>query len=251
MTSSRKPAVSIIIPALNESDSIARTLIAVSQLVTPVEIIVVDGGSYDGTPEIARKYGARVVSSEQGRGTQMHRGASVAHGDVLWFLHADTVVPLDGVDLIVKALVDEHAIAGNFSVRFDGPGAAARFMTRLYPQLRRLGLCYGDSAIFVRRQAYEQSGGFSPLPIFEDLDLLRRLRRLGAFVHVPSSVVTSGRRFEDGRFVSTFIRWIGLQLMYWLGFHPRRLGQLYTPVRENATEIKEARVGNNSRSADI
>ena len=251
MTSSQKPAVSVIIPALNESESIARTLLAVSHLVTPVEIILVDGGSYDDTPEIARRYGARVISSEQGRGTQMHRGACAAHGDILWFLHADTVVPPDGVDLIVKALVDEHLIAGNFGVRFDGPGAAARFMTGLYPQLRRLGLCYGDSAIFVRREAYERSGGFSPLPIFEDLDLLRRLKRVGKFVHVPGSVVTSGRRFESGRFLSTFIRWIGLQLLYWLGFHPGRLGRLYTPVRENAIEMNKASSRNNSRSADI
>lgn len=249
MTSSQRPAVSVVIPALNESESIAGTLLAVSQLVTPVEIIVVDGGSYDDTPEIARRYGARVISSEQGRGTQMHRGACTAHGDVLWFLHADTVVPLDGVDLILEALVDERMIAGNFGVCFDGPGAAARFMTGLYPQLRRLGLCYGDSAIFVRREAYERSGGFSPLPIFEDLDLLRRLKRLGKFVHVPGSVVTSGRRFEGGRFLYTFIRWIGLQLLYWLGFHPRQLGRLYAPVRENA--IKEARARNSSSSADI
>jgi len=149
-------------------------------------------------------------------------------------LHADTIVPPDGVDLIVKELVNQHVIAGNFHVRFDGPGAAARFMTWLYPQLRRLGLCYGDSAIFVRREAYKQSGGFNPLPIFEDLDLLRRLKRVGTFVHLPSTVVTSGRRFEGGRFVRTFIRWIGLQLLYWLGCDPRRLGRLY-----------------NSRSADI
>jgi len=251
MTSNHKPAVSIIIPALNESGSIARTLISLSQLVTPVEIIVVDGGSCDDTPEIARSFEARVISTERGRGTQMHRGACTAHGDVLWFLHADTIVPLDAVELIVKALTDEHVIAGNFDVRFDGPGAAARFMTGLYPQLRRLGLCYGDSAFFVRREAYKRSGGFSPLPIFEDLDLLRRLRRVGKFVHVPRSVVTSGRRFERGRFLCTFIRWIGLQLLYWIGFHPRRLGRLYAPVRENVSEIKAARARNNSPSADI
>jgi hypothetical protein len=100
-------------------------------------------------------------------------------------------------------------------------------MTWLYPQLRRLGLSYGDSAIFVRRNAYEQIGGFKPFPIFEDLDLLRELRRIGAFVHVPATVVTSSRRFEGRSFVITFTRWIVMQLVYWLGVSPRRLGRFY------------------------
>src|SRR6266850_642351 len=156
MSWSRTPMLSIIIPALNEGYSIGPTLDAVARLSMHTEVIVVDGGSDDGTREIARARGAIVMASERGRGVQMHRGARVAQGDVLWFLHADTIVPADGIDLIVAALRDPRMVAGNFEVHFDGPGAAARFMTWLYPQLRRLGLCYGDSAIFVRREAYEQ-----------------------------------------------------------------------------------------------
>ena len=103
-------------------------------------------------------------------------------------------------------------------------------MTWLYRQLRRLGLSYGDSAIFVRREAYEQVGGFKPFPIFEDLDILRELRKLGSVVYVAATVVTSSRRFEGRWFASTFARWMIMQALYWLGIQPRTLGRFYAPV---------------------
>ena len=221
------PRLSIIIPALNEGNSIGPTLDSVSKLSSCLEVIVVDGGSDDGTRQIAGARDATVIASERGRGLQMHRGAYAAQGEVLWFLHADTIVPADSLDQIAKALDDPQVVAGNFGVRFDGQAPAARFMTWLYPQLRWLGLSYGDSAIFVRREAYEQIGGFKPFPIFEDLELLRELRMIGTFVHVPAAVVTSSRRFEGCSFAITFTRWIVMQLLYWLGVSPRRLGRFY------------------------
>ncbi|MFN2513851.1 MAG: TIGR04283 family arsenosugar biosynthesis glycosyltransferase [Pyrinomonadaceae bacterium] len=254
MGSSQKnqtPTVSIIIPALNEAHSIGATLKAVVRLSPGTEVVVVDGGSVDQTCEIAKACGAHVIASERGRGVQMHRGAAVAKGDVFWFLHADTIVPTESFDLIAEALRDERVVAGNFNIHFDAPGAAARFMTWLYPQLRRLGLCYGDSAIFVRREAYERSGGFNPLPIFEDLELLRRLKRMGRFVHLSSTVITSGRRFAGSRFIGTFIRWIALQLLYWLGVSPGRLGGWYAPVRQSGKELNMVLVRNKSNRADI
>ena len=232
MSSSHTPTLSIIIPALNEAHSIGVTLDAVSRLSGRVELIVVDGGSDDETCEIARAYGVKVISSERGRGLQMHRGAAVARGDVFWFLHADTIVPEDSLDLIHEALRDEHVVAGNFDVRFDGRRATVRFMTWLYPQLRRLGLCYGDSAIFVRREAYERIGGFQPFPIFEDLDLMRRLRKWGRVVHLSDVVVTSSRRFEGRSFAVTFARWASLQVLYWLGVKPSTLARFYTATRD-------------------
>ena len=233
MSSSHTPTLSIIIPVLNEARSIGATLDAALRLSGRVELIVVDGGSEDETCEIARAYGVKVISSERGRGLQMHRGAAVARGDVFWFLHADTIVPEDSLDLIHEALRDEHVVAGNFDVRFDGRRAAARFMTWLYPQLRGLGLCYGDSAIFVRREVYEQVGGFKSFPIFEDLDLMKRLSQRGHLVHLPLVVVTSSRRFGGGNFPLTFARWAGLQVLYWLGVNPLTLGRLYAPVRQS------------------
>lgn len=228
-----RPEISIIIPTLNEAHAIGATLDALALVRGQIEVIVVDGGSSDGTLEIVRARGVPLVASERGRGTQMHRGACVARGEILWFLHADTLAPPDAATHISQALGHPQVVGGNFEVRFDGTRRAARFMTWLYPQLRHLGLCYGDSAIFVRREAYQQMGGFKPFPIFEDLDLLRELKKLGSLVHLPVTVITSSRRFEKRHFALTFARWAVLQALYWLGVHPRMLGRLYAPVRRD------------------
>ena len=223
--------ISIIIPVLNEAQSIGETLEAAARVKGVVEVIVVDGGSADGTAEAARGRGARVVSAARGRGAQMHAGALAARGEVLWFLHADTLAPVDAGECIGRALADPRAVGGNFSIRFDGAGGAARFLTWLYPRLRLLGLAYGDSGFFVRRAAYERAGGFKPFPIFEDLDLLRALRRQGRFVQAEACVVTSSRRFEGRSFALTFARWSLLQSLYWLGVSPHTLARLYANVR--------------------
>ncbi len=226
-----RPKLSIIIPTLNEAHTIGATLDVAVRVSGDIEVIVVDGGSSDATPAIAAVRGVRVITSERGRGAQMHRGACDARGDALWFLHADTLPTEDAGARIVEALRDPGVAGGNFHVRFDGSRRAARFLTWLYPQLRRLGLCYGDSAIFVRRDAYEQIGGFRSFPIFEDLDFVRRLRRVGRVVHLPATVVTSSRRFEGRSFAFAFARWAILQGLYWAGVHPCTLQRLYAPIR--------------------
>jgi rSAM/selenodomain-associated transferase 2 len=224
--------ISIIVPTLNEGRSIGATLAAIAPARDQVEVIVVDGGSVDETVEIAGKFGAQVIACKRGRGLQMHAGASAARGWALWFLHADTIIPPDGIAQIRKALArDSETVGGNFTIRFDGEGGAARFLTWLYPQLRRLGLCYGDSAIFVRASVYREIGGFKPLPLFEDLDLVRRLKARGRIAHLRSAVVTSSRRFEGQSFALTFIRWAILQALYWAGVNPHLLSRLYAPVR--------------------
>jgi rSAM/selenodomain-associated transferase 2 len=225
------PALSIIIPVLNEAHSIGATLDAVKKVRGRVEVIVVDGGSRDGTIEILQRHGVNVIKSERGRGIQLHTGACAAEGEALWFLHADTISPITAAELIAEALSKEEVVGGNFRVRFDGARRAARFLTWLYPQLRKLGLLYGDSGIFVRRVTYRRIGGLKPFPIFEDLDLVRRLKRVGRMVEIPLEVVTSSRRFEGRSFVLTFARWAILQGLYWLGVHPRRLVRMYGPVR--------------------
>jgi rSAM/selenodomain-associated transferase 2 len=226
------PSVSIIIPALDEERSIGSTLDAAARVRGSVEVIVVDGGSADSTREIARGRGAVVLEAERGRGSQMHAGALAARGEALWFVHADTLVPREGAGLILEALGDSRVAGGNFRIRFDGDTRPARFLSWLYPRLRLLGLCYGDSALFARREAYFAAGGFKPYPVFEDLDLLRGLRRRGGIVEAPASVVTSSRRFEGRSFALTFARWSALQLLYWLGVSPHRLGRRYAHVRE-------------------
>ena len=227
-----RPAVSVIVPTLNEEQSIRDTLVALARMKGEVEVIVADGGSDDRTTEIARQLGARVVTGERGRGTQMNNGARVARGDTLLFLHADTTAPLDAVVHINETLARDAAVlGGNFSVRFDGDSRPARFMTWLYPKLATLGLSYGDSGIFVRRDVYEEINGFKPFPLFEDVDFIRRLKERGRMVQLPLTVVTSSRRFHGRNFAFTFARWSILQMLYWLGVSPQTLSRLYAPRR--------------------
>ena len=227
----RARALSIIIPALDESRSIGATLDALARVAEGAELIVVDGGSRDGTAEIVRGRGVKLIESGRGRGRQMHAGAREAKGLALWFLHADTLPSAGCAAHIEEALGDPSVVAGNFDVLFDGESRAARFLTWLYPRLRRLGLCYGDSGIFVRRESYERVGGFRDFPIFEDLDLVRRLGKTGRVAHLRARVTTSSRRFEGRSFALTFARWSFLQALYWLGVSPDTLARMYAHVR--------------------
>ena len=223
--------ISIVVPTLNEEACITETLWNLKALQGDKEIIVVDGGSHDGTRSLAEAQGIRVLTAPPGRGTQMHAGALQAKGDVLWFVHADTIPPVHALADICKHLEDQSVSGGNFGLVFDGPSRAARQLTAIYPALRLLGLSYGDSGIFVRRTIYNQIGGFRALALFEDLDLLRRLRKAGRFVHVPSVICTSSRRFEQRNFALVWLHWTALQVLYWSGISPNRLARWYRHVR--------------------
>lgn len=223
--------VSIVIPTLNEARAIGATLDAISKLSGRHELLVVDGGSEDQTVDIVRRAGIPAMTCERGRGRQMHQGALTASADVLWFLHADTHPPSDAIDRILEALAQTSVVGGNFALHFDGGTRPARLLTRVYPWFRLLGLCYGDSGIFVRTAVYREIGGFHPYPIFEDLDLIQRLKRRGRFVHLPCELVTSSRRFEGRSFTRTFARWTAMQVLFWAGVHPNVLGRYYSDVR--------------------
>ena len=237
MTEKQRPSVSIIIPTFDEASCLQQTFDAIARVQGNIEVIVADGGSDDSTTEIARLAGARVIECERGRGLQMHSGASTARGQALLFLHADTILPRNAATLIENCLSEDAlTVGGNFEVRFDSPSRAARFMTWLYPRLGQLGLYYGDSGIFVRAAAYEETGGFRSFPIFEDVDLVRRLKRKGRMKHLPIAVMTSSRRFENRWFVFTLVRWSTLQVLYWLGVSPIKLGRFYGPGRDASTK---------------
>jgi rSAM/selenodomain-associated transferase 2 len=223
--------ISIIVPTLNEESQIASTLAALQCLSGDKEIIVADGGSTDRTTDVAAEHGAAVIRSARGRGQQMHAGTVRAGGDVLWFVHADTIPPVHALEAIASALEDGSVVGGNFGLRFNGQSRSARQLTAIYPWLRRLGLCYGDSGVFVRRDVYGAIGGFAPIALFEDLDLLRRLRQVGRFVHLPCQVVTSSRRFEHRNFAVVWIQWTALQVLYWCGVPPNLLARYYCHAR--------------------
>ena len=228
--------LSVIIPTYNEALTIGKTLDALSRLVNVDEIIIVDGGSADGTVRIVENYPANkplrlVKFAEANRGRQLHEGTRHASGEIFWFLHADTR-PVQGCGKQIKQYMRYAEIGGgNFRIIFDGTSRWARFLTWLYPQLRSIGLVYGDSAMFARRETYEQVKGFKSLPLFEDVDLYKRLLKKGRFVHVNLPVTTSSRRFENRSFVWTFLRWSIFQGLYWFGVPPRLLAKNYKRIR--------------------
>jgi len=222
--------ISIIIPTFNEAMTIRDLAASLEGLRGRFEVVVADGGSSDETVAIANQYGFRAIESNRGRGPQMNAGARAATGDVLLFLHADTRLPADALERMNALLGDPAVCGGNFSLIFDGRTWESRALTAIYPFLRLGGMCYGDSAIFVRRDVFERLGGYRDYRIFEDCDLYRRLRRAGRFVRLPQCATTSSRRFE-GRFIRTFALWSVMQALYWLGVHPNRLDQLYKPLR--------------------
>lgn len=223
--------ICIIVPTLNEEAEIERTLAALGRVEGDTRIVVADGGSTDSTVDRARRFADTVLAAPRGRGSQMHAGAMAAPGDVLWFVHADTLPPERAAREIEQALEDPAVAGGNFSLVFDGPGRAARQLTAVYPWLRLLGLFYGDSGIFVRRSVYMAAGGFRAFPLFEDLDLVRRVNRLGRFVHLGCELTTSSRRFENRNFGAVWVNWIALQLLYWAGVSPHLLARWYRHAR--------------------
>jgi len=222
--------VSIIIPTLNEATTMRDLAASLGRLRGEFEVIVCDGGSADATVEVARQCGLRVIDAPRGRGPQMNAGAQLAKGEALLFLHADTRLPEDALELVTGALVDEKVCGGNFSLIFGGDSREARLLTRIYPLLRLGGMLYGDSAIFARRRVFDRLDGYREYPIFEDCDLYRRMRRLGRFVRLNAPATTSSRRFQ-GHFISTFALWSLMQVLYWLGVNPNLLNRLYKPLR--------------------
>jgi rSAM/selenodomain-associated transferase 2 len=226
-----EPLISIIVPCLNERKVIDSTLASLLQTAPDIEIIVVDGGSSDGTLKRLVHPRIQVLQTRKGRGHQLDFGTRQARGSMLWFLHADTLITPEAENALRKVARDAAIHGGNFQLIFDGPTIGAKCMTGIYGSLRWLGLCYGDSGYFVRAETYKAVGGFRDYPIFEDLDLLRRLRRVGRFVRLPANVITSSRRMEQRTFPVMFAYWTFLQILYWIGWDPRRLEKLYREVR--------------------
>jgi len=223
--------VSIVVPTLNEETRIAGTLQALQSLPGDKQILIADGGSEDRTADIATELGVRVVACPRGRGCQIRTAAAEAKGDVLWFVHADTRPAAGALEAMEKALTSSSVIGGNFSLIFEGEHYSAGQMTAIYPCLRWLGLSYGDAGIFIRRSVYDAIGGCRPYPLFEDLDLVRRMKRHGRFVHLDTRIFTSARRFTGSPYARVWALWITLQVLYWAGVSPYRLARWYRQAR--------------------
>jgi rSAM/selenodomain-associated transferase 2 len=223
-------SVAIIVPVLNEAALIASTLAHTRATAGDAELIVVDGGSTDGTPELARPF-APVVSAHRGRAVQMNAGAQLARSDALLFLHADTLLPPDALALVEDALSDSEIVGGAFALRFDEPGWAYERMGVTTTRRAANGSYTGDQCIFVRRRTFWQLGGYPSLPIMEDVELSHRLRRAGRVRLVPTPVVTSARRHRACGLVNVLLLCWRIRLLYALGVAPATLKRMYPDVR--------------------
>lgn len=226
--------ISVIIPTLDEEARIARLLEGLGAVPALSEVIVVDGGSGDRTVEAARVIpGVRVISASRGRGAQMNAGARIASGDVLLFLHADVELPFDAARWIHDAMADCAVAAGAFrtwTIAEGGRSWAAPFLHLADLRSRYTRLPYGDQALFVRAEAFRRLGGFPELPLMEDLEFSRRLRRVGRIRTVPATVRVSGRRFLARPLGYALLVRV-LPFLYRLGMPPRVFAGLYRNPR--------------------
>lgn len=219
--------ITVVIPALNEATHIAAAV--KSALVEgTTEVIVVDGGSSDDTVAVAVAAGARVIVLEPNRARQMNIGAGAAVGDVLLFLHADTLLPEDYARAVEVALSDSEVMAGAFSLALDaGPAKYRMVEAAVRLRCRLFSLPYGDQGIFVGSDTFHDMGGFADLPLMEDVELIDRLRRRGRVKVLPQCVTTSSRRWERVGVVGTTLVNYAIFGAYRLGVSPVRLARWY------------------------
>lgn len=217
---------------LNEADAIVATLSAIRKAAPAAEIIVVDGGSRDASVEVARPLCDIVIESPRGRAIQMNAGATHSSGEVLAFVHADTIVPATFASDIESALRDASIVGGRFDIRLDDNHPMLILigvLISLRSRISRTGT--GDQAIFARRSVFETLGGFRDIPICEDLDFSRRLKHAGRVACLRTKVVTSARRWRRGGIMRTVLRMWTIRLLYLLGVSPHRLSRMYSEVR--------------------
>ena len=224
--------LSVVIPTWNEASVIGVAVAKAMAVARVGEVIVSDGGSTDGTVELAHAAGARVISGAKGRGAQQRLGAESASGEVIVFLHADTWLDARAGDTIHQTLQSPSAgrpvVGGAFTKRFRDASwimRGARARSWLFFQLT--GYAFGDQAIFVRRSALEQLGGMPPVPLMEEFELCRLLRSGGRLVLLRPSVSTSARRFCEKGILTTYVRMVRVLWLYRCGVSPAELQGIY------------------------
>lgn len=239
------PRLSVVIPVRHDDEALARLLDRLAALPDKAdEIIVADGGGSRDTAGIATRGGATWLASPPGRGRQLHAGARQASGDVLWFLHADANPPPDAVATI-RAAIGAGAVGGCFRFGFEGYDDRPRRLLAALVNLRaRVGIPYGDQGLFARRDAYFAAGGFAAEPLFEEIPLVRGLRRAGGFVMLAPVLRVSPRRWERDGWLRRTLANRALALAHALGASPRRLAALYArPLRTGITAPQDRPAG--------
>jgi rSAM/selenodomain-associated transferase 2 len=228
------PALTVVVPTLDEAAQV-EDLLDHLQEQGARDVVVVDGGSRDGTPDLAAAHplAPRVLRAGGGRAAQLNAGAAAApDAEGLVFLHADSRLPPGGLEAVGRALAGRWAVGGNFALRFgDGRDRFSRVLAAVYAAQRRLGFYYGDSTIWCSRSAFDALGGYRLLPIMDDYDFVRRLERHGPTVCLPGPATTSDRRWRSMGIPRTVLSWVVIRWLYVLGVPPARLVQLYRVVR--------------------
>jgi rSAM/selenodomain-associated transferase 2/rSAM/selenodomain-associated transferase 1 len=225
--SSPQKRISVIIPTLNESSVIEEAITTLLKY-KQVEIIVVDGGSLDNTIELAKSFGATVLSTLPSKAGQMNAGAAHASGDVLLFLHADTCLPEKFDEKVLTAVARNGFSAGAFTLGIDTDSPCLRFIERVANwRARFFQMPYGDQALFVSRNFFNAVGGFPEIPIMEDFELIRRLKRKGKIVILPESVRTSARRWQNFGIIKAWLLNQMIIIGYYIGVRPPRLARWY------------------------
>jgi rSAM/selenodomain-associated transferase 2 len=220
--------LSIVMPVLDEAAEIEAALSALAPYRRRgVEVIVVDGGSNDGTAERARVLADCVIAAARGRSLQMNAGAAAARGDVLLFLHADTQLPENADGLVLDGLARSGRAWGRFDVRIDGGGFLRVVAIMMNTRSRATGIATGDQALFVTAAAFEAAGGFPPIALMEDVALSTRLKRIGRPCALRARVTTSARRWRRHGTLRTVLLMWRLRLRFFLGADPAKLARAY------------------------
>ena len=223
------PALCIVVPVLNEAAGVSAALQALAPFkARGVQVIVVDGGSSDGTVVLAEAGGVTVILSPRGRALQMNAGANQSRAEVLLFLHADTLLPTVADQLIAQALASGQNVWGRFDVRIAGQSPMLRVVSGLMNLRSRLsGIATGDQAMFMTRAAFDAVGGFAPQPLMEDIEMSKRLRQLSRPACLRAKATTSGRRWDTHGVWRTVLLMWRLRFAYWRGAAPDQLAKLY------------------------
>jgi rSAM/selenodomain-associated transferase 2 len=223
--------LSVIIPAHNEEATIGRTVAHIWEQVRPTELLVANVSSCDRTGEIAGG-SARVLTLETTRGAALNLAAAEASGDVLLFVHADTLLPSDAASLIESVLEDGEIVGGAFRLQLDDPRWLARLVSgAVNARSQLLGTFFGDQALFVRRNVFDEVGGYRAWSVMEDLEILSRLRRRGRLALLNAHVITSARRHRGNGWIKTLATVWAICLLFRLGVPSQAMLRMYRPRR--------------------
>jgi rSAM/selenodomain-associated transferase 2 len=234
--------LSIIIPVLNEQSQINEVIehVNAQDFDGGYEIIVVDGDQHSETLKAVEDQNAICLTRAKGRGRQMNAGAAGARGDILLFLHADTRLPAGALKKIVCVLENKDYVAGAFDLSIDSDRWFLKYIAARASLRSRLNrIPYGDQAIFIRKNYFDEIGGFKDIPLMEDIDLMRRIKKAGGRIHIfRDKVVTSARRWEAEGALFTTLRNRIVVLLYYLGVSPHKLAKFYKPCSDHRRKKK-------------